>query len=174
MHRRSLLLTLGAAVARPSFALYDPMPAPGLAAVIGSWTGTLVYADYQKPDRRVTLRTKMVATLAAPDELALYYVFDDGPGKTVYSYERMAFDGATRQLVWISGTAKPSRSQYRVTSSEANEAGTKIQFERAVEGGVDKYTLDVKPRTWLLSKVEVRSGKDDLERSRYEFTRTES
>lgn len=173
MHRRSLVLALGALAARPAFALYDPNPAQGLSAAIGSWAGTLVYADYQKPDRRVTLRVKMVATLTAPDELALYYVFDDGPGKTVYSYERMAFDGAAQQLVWTSGTAKPSRSEYRVTSSEASDAGTKIQFERAVEGGIDKYTLEVKPRTWLLSKVEVRSGKDDLQRSRYEFTRAE-
>lgn len=171
MRKRSLLAALGAVVARPALALYDPPPAALLLAAPGTWSGTLAYRDYQNPDRRVTLRTRLSVTLAGPEELALFYVFDDGPGKTVYSYERMAFDLARKALVWTSGTAKPSRTEYGITAAEAKDGGALLRFERAVDGGIDRHVFELQPRRWALAKTEVRAGKDDLERSRYEFVR---
>ena len=138
----------------------------------GTWRGTLTYADYHSPGKLVTLPTRLVVTLAGPDELSLYYVFDDGPGKIVYSYERMALDPARTELTWISGVTKPNTNKYRITSANANNDGAKIDFERPVDSGTDTYTLEISARTWQLAKREARAGKQDLQRSKYEFTRT--
>ena len=59
-----------------------------LEALAGSWTGTLEYRDYRS-DRRVTLQTRVVITPSA-DGLTFDYVYDDGPGKTVKSVERIS------------------------------------------------------------------------------------
>jgi hypothetical protein len=171
MQRRSLFLCLAAFIAKPSLALYDPKPSGLLVPALGSWSGTLVYADYQNPDKLVTLQTRLVVTLTAPEELSLYYVFDDGPGKTVYSYERMSFDATKNELIWTSGVTKPNTNKFRVVSASAANDGSRFEFERAVESGVDKYTFEVKARSWFLAKQEVRTGKRDLQRSKYEFVR---
>lgn len=176
MHRRSLLLAAGALpLARPARALYDPAPDALLQRAVGAWQGTLRYQDYQRPDRQVTLPTSMVASLAAPAELVLYFAFDDGPGKTVHSYERMVFNFADRQLTWVSGTAKPSSNSYRIVdiAPAAGADGTAtVKFERSVEGGTDAHVLELAPRSFALFKREVRTGKADIERSRYQYTRT--
>jgi hypothetical protein len=167
--RMALLGGLTAWVHRPALALYDPKPSGLLTDAIGKWKGSLVYADYQNAAKRVTLPCTMTATLLAPDELALFYVFDDGPGKIVYSYERMAFDWAKKELTWTSSTVKNSVSQYALTTVAADANPPKIQFERAVSGGTDAFSLEIGQGRWLLTKRELRTGKPDLERSRYAF-----
>lgn len=172
MRKRSVLFSLGALFAQPSLALYDPKPSALLVPALGAWRGTLVYADYQNPDKTVTLQTRLVVTLSGPEELSLYYVFDDGPGKTVYSYERMTFDSAKQELVWASGVTKPSTSTYKINLATATNNGSKIEFDRAVESGLDSYTLEVNASSWQLTKREIRAGKQELQRNRYEFART--
>lgn len=172
MRKRSVLLSLGALCAKPSLALYDPKPSALLVPALGSWRGTLVYADYQNPDKTVTLQARLVVTLSAPEELSLYYVFDDGPGKTVYSYERMAFDTSRNELAWTSGVTKPSTGTYQITFAAATDNGSRVEFDRAVESGLDKYTFEVNAGSWRLAKRELRAGKQELQRSKYEFTRT--
>lgn len=171
MHKRTALFAIGALVAQPALALYDPKPNALLTAAIGAWRGSLTYADYQTPDRLETLQTQVTVTFNGPDELALYYVFDDGPGKTVYSYERMNFDLGNNELRWTEGSAKPSTMAYRVTSASSVDGQTVIEFERAAEGGVDQHRLEINPRAWLLTKREKRAGKDVLQRSKYQFAR---
>lgn len=171
MQKRSVLLSLGVLLARPALALYDPKPHPLLLPAIGAWRGTLTYADYQNPDKTVTLDTRLMVTLAGPDELSLYHVFDDGPGKTVYSYEHMEFDWSKGELTWRNGSAKPSPSQYRISSAVAIPDGARIEFGRHVESGVDAYTFEVSARSWQLTKREVRPGKPDLQRSQYTYAK---
>lgn len=171
MHKRNFLLAIGAFAAKPAWALYDPKPNALLAPAIGSWRGTLTYADYQKPGQLVTLEAKLAVSLSGPDELALYYAFDDGPGKIVYSYERMLFDFSKNEMAWLSGTSKPETIQYKVTSAKLIDANSVFQFERTVEAGVDKYDFAIKARSWALTKRELRAGKADLQRSKYEFTK---
>lgn len=172
MQRRSVVLCLGSSIAMPSLALYDPKPSALLVPALGSWAGTLVYADYQSPGKLVSLQTRLVVALAGPEELSLYFVFDDGPGKTVYSYERMSFDFTRNELGWTSGVTKPNTTQYRIVSANVTDDGSRLAFERSVESGFDKYVFEVKARSWYLAKQEVRTGKQDLQRSKYEFTRT--
>ena len=121
MHKRNLLLSLTALLAKPALALYDPKPNAALLPALGAWRGTLVYADYQNPGKFVTLQARLVVSLADPDELSLYYVFDDGPGKTVYSYERMVFDLSKNELTWVCGVTKPNTSRYKITASTSAE-----------------------------------------------------
>ena len=153
MQRRTLLLTLGSFAVHPASALYDPKPIAFLEAATGTWAGTLTYRDYQKPDRMVTLKTVMTSSLAAPDELALYYVFEDGPGKTVYSYERMKFDLAGSQIIWNSGTSKPSRVEYKITSSTVQDGRSTLTFEKIQDTRTDEYSFEVTKKNWLLGKV---------------------
>jgi hypothetical protein len=172
MRRRTLLLSLGALATRPALALYDPEPSALLANAAGSWKGSLTYRDYQNPDRMVTLPARVVVSMTAPDELVLYYVFDDGPGKTVYSYERMAFDFSKGELIWNSGSAKPSADAWRITSATTLDRTSKIAFDRASESGMDRYSLEFAPRSWMMSKSEIKAGGIEALRSRYEFVRS--
>ena len=174
MHKRTLLLTLGAFAVRPANALYDPSPIALLEAGTGTWAGALTYRDYQKPDQMVTLKTTMTSSLVAPDELALYYVFDDGPGKTVYSYERMKFDLTGNQMIWNSGTSKPSRTEYKITSSLVQKGKSRLTFEKAQDTRIDKYSLEITKKSWLLAKFEASAGTEEILRSKYEFTKREA
>jgi hypothetical protein len=174
MRRRSFLLSLGALATKPALALYDPKPNAFLENTVGSWKGTLTYRDYQKPDRMVTLPTRVAVSMTAPDELVLYYMFDDGPGKTVYSYERMAFNFPKGELTWNSGIVKPSSNVYRITSAVTTDRNSKIAFEGASESGVDRYSLELAPRSWMLSKFEVKTGGIESLRSKYELARSEA
>jgi hypothetical protein len=174
MHKRSFLFTLGIIAARPALALYDPKPIALLKLAAGTWVGSLTYRDYQAPDKMVTLKTVMTVSLAAPDELVLYYVFDDGPGKTVYSYERMKFDLAANQLTWHSGSAKPKLTQYKITSATILEAKNSLIFEKSTDTKTDRYMLDVTKSNWSLVKYEIPTGGVESLRSKYEFVKREA
>ena len=67
----------------------------GAAAVpsvlAGAWTGTLEYRDYRS-ERRVTLPTTLTVEKGEAGALEFAYVYDDGPGKTVRSRERVTID----------------------------------------------------------------------------------
>lgn len=69
------------------------------AALAGRWTGTLEYRDYQDPTRRVSLPVILEVARDA-DGLELRYTYDDGPGKTVRSTERMVLDVTVSTLRW--------------------------------------------------------------------------
>jgi hypothetical protein len=171
MHRRALLLSSAAIGVRPAHALYDPKPIAVLELATGTWVGSLTYRDYQKPDRLVTLKTVMIVSLATPDELTLYYVFDDGPSKTVYSYEKMKFELTSNQVVWNSGTDKPTRSDFKITSSTVSNGKCSVAFEKRAESKIDRYLLEISKATWTLAKHELDAGGVEILRSRYEFVK---
>jgi hypothetical protein len=166
-----LLAALAATLPTRALALYDPQPSPLLQSAPGAWSGTLTYRDWSNPDKLVTLPCRLAVALSAPDELALFYVFDDGPGKVVYSYDRMSFDFKAGTLDWVSGVAKPSRSQYVVTRAAADADGAELLFERSVEDRTDRYTFALRRTTLELGKTEVASSGEQRFRNRYEFRR---
>jgi hypothetical protein len=61
------------------------------SVLTGAWTGTLEYRDYQR-ERRVTLPTTLMVEKGEAGALEFSYVYDDGPGKTVRSRERVTID----------------------------------------------------------------------------------
>lgn len=173
MRRRALLAALCIAPTGRAFALYDPKPSAALALAPGAWRGSLTYRDWSNPDKLVTLPCTLAVALTGPEELALYYVFDDGPGKVVYSYDRMAFDFAAASLAWTSGTAKPTTSSYRVTEVLGGSDAASVRFERSVDARTERFRLSLTKRDWTLSKVEVAADGTETFRNRYEFVRKE-
>ena len=99
MFRRCFLVVFAASLSLPAAALYDPKPVGDLSLLQGEWRGTLTYNDYSRPGKLVTLPTTLFAALASPSDLTLHYVYDDGPGKTVHSYERMTFQPDAASIV---------------------------------------------------------------------------
>jgi hypothetical protein len=112
--------------------------------------------------------------LTTPDELALSFVFNDGPGKTVYSYDRMSFDFAAERMLWSSGTTKPTSTQYRLSTVRSSDDEARLVFERAVDARVDRCALDLGRRTWSLAKVEVPQSGTETFRNKYELVRAEA
>ena len=160
-----------------AFALYDPKPDDALAAVQGEWKGSLTYRDYSKPDRLVTLPTKLFVALASPNELVMQYVFDDGPNKTVYSYERMKIDFEKNQLTWATGSGEKPASTYRITASTLARGMRLINFERNddKEGKtIQRYSMELGSSVFRLEKSEVDAVGNAVFRNKYEFTRTRS
>jgi hypothetical protein len=172
MLRRSAISALLALTAGRSLALYDPKPDGALSEVQGEWKGSLTYRDYSKPDRLVTLPTRLFVALSAPNELVLHFVFDDGPLKTVYSYERMTFDYSGKQLSWTSGSTKKSIDVHTITASTKEGSVTTLNFERQSEGKTDRYSLALSSQRLQLTKEEVKSSGEPIFRNRYEFSRT--
>lgn len=82
------------------------------AALAGRWTGTLEYRDYQDPTRRVTLPTTL-EVVRGGDGLELRYTYDDGPGKTVRSAERLVLDVGVTAMQW-GGPAPDSLAHWTV------------------------------------------------------------
>jgi hypothetical protein len=171
MRRRAVLFGLAFSAATPAFALYDPKPDDWLSAVQGAWRGSLTYRDYSEPKRMVTLPTRAFVALAAPASLVLHYVFDDGPSKTVFSYEKMRFDFPGHQVTWVTGQDARS-SVCIITSDSISDSARSLLFERN-EGGVTKrFTMVLSDRAWTLSEDEVTPAGLVSFRNRYEFARS--
>jgi len=170
----SVLATL-ALVSNFAFALYDPKPDDAFAAAQGEWKGSLTYRDYSKADRMVTLPTKLFVALASPNELVMQYIFDDGPNKTVYSYERMKIDLEKNQLTWATGSGEKPASLYRVTANVLASGGRKISFERNDDKdgkAVQRYSIELGASAFKLEKSEVDAAGVATFRNKYEFSRT--
>ncbi|MEK8032872.1 hypothetical protein AACH06_18790 [Ideonella sp. DXS29W] len=173
MQRRLALAATAAVVSAPARALYDPKPSPLLALAPGGWAGTLTYRDWSNPEKLVTLPCQLKVALSSPEELTLFYVFDDGPGKVVYSYERMSFDFSAKTLTWLSGVSKPSTEQYTITSSTASAEETQLDFEHTADGRTDKYAFTLTRKSWSMTKVEHDTSGRQTFRNKYEFQRSE-
>ncbi|RZL36886.1 MAG: hypothetical protein EOP35_10025 [Rubrivivax sp.] len=173
MQRRLLLTGLVSLGARPAFALYDPKPDGALAAVQGEWRGALTYRDYSEPKRMVTLPTRLLIALSAPDELVLHYAFSDGPAKTVYSYERMRFDVAGREVTWASGQDAKA-AVYRITADDTTGEVRSLLFERRDGSQVNRFTMRLSALALTLAKDEIDDAGVASFRNKFEFSRVRS
>lgn len=157
-------------------ALYDPSPAAALSAIEGEWKGTLQYRDWQPPHKRVTLITRLFVAAASPKELALHYVFDDGPNKTVHSYDRMLIDIDTGTLRWSS--LKPAdTSSAAIISQRTNDGTLEIIAERMEENkskgktDVIRYRLRLSKSQFEVLKTAGEKGAESEFRNEYVFRR---
>lgn len=171
MKRRDAFGFLAGAIGLPAWAAYDPKPEPPLAAVLGEWRGTLTYRDYSAPDRMVTLNTKLFVSAVAPDEIALHYAYDDGPGKTVYSYERMRFEFASSTLLWISGAVEKTALVGRIVSSDSATGVNRYVVDTTKDRALTRYTLEFGARSLTLKKDEIDAAGTAVMRNRHAFTR---
>lgn len=170
--RRTLIAALAVLASLPAHALYDPKPAGPLARLQGEWRGELTYNDYSNPGKLVTLPTRVFAALASPAALTLNYEFDDGPAKTVYSYEQMTFDFAGNRVVWVSGVEKRETSSYQIVSSAVDGARWRIVFESVEDGSATSvYTLETSDDKLSLKSEEIDRAGVKTFRNEYRFRR---
>lgn len=144
------------------------------AALTGTWSGTLEYRDYRS-DRRVTLPTTLAVT-AADGGLDYVYTYDDGPGKTVVSRERVTITPAagTYRVQNADGTydATFTAADLREFGAATNTvvlAGTGTENDVPVELRV---TITVTASELTMLRESKRAGGEWLFRNRYAFTRT--
>jgi hypothetical protein len=100
------------------------------------------------------LPTRLFVALSAPNELVFHYAFDDGPSKTVFSYERMSFDFNNNQLSWSSGTAEKSLSIFQITSNTSEGGTRRLTFEGRNGEKTDRYTMVLSHRELRLAKMK--------------------
>jgi hypothetical protein len=153
-----------------SLVLAQAVPAPA----IGTWSGTLEYRDYRS-DRRVTLPTTLVVTAAADGALEYVYTYDDGPGKTV----------VTRERVTINADAGTYRIQNAASNYDATFVGaglrdfvsrgnTVVLTGTGTENDVPvelRITIEATASALTMLRESRRPGGEWLFRNRYAFTR---
>ena len=168
-----LLLALFATSAH---ALYVPAPNAPLPDAEGRWSGTLTYRDYSDDRREVTLPVVANVALVAPDELVFHGIYDDGPKKTVHSYERLKFDFDAKTLIWAHGLAAKDHRRYRMDPPLSNADGveitaTEIADAKAETPGCVRYTLRWSRTALSIVKQEGRTCDALAVRSRSLFRR---
>ena len=162
--------------AAPAQALYDPPPEPAIAAVEGAWAGTLRYRDYQHPDHFETLPTRTTIVLSAPDTLTLHAIYDDGPGKTVHSYEQMTFNIKAHRLQWRYGLKADDTGSYDIVTNTSDTDCHRFTAERKESDskGLSRYTIALCPTQIEFVKFEIDAQGVSLERSRTVLSRASS
>ncbi|NCP65682.1 MAG: hypothetical protein GW763_12835 [Paraglaciecola sp.] len=169
--RQLMLSALLSVLISPAFALYDSKPLPEVAALQGQWQGTLIYNDYSAPGKLVTLQTTLFAALSKPNEIIWHLVFDDGPNKTIYSYERMQFDFNAATVVWTSGADKPSSETYAIIDVKKAGELTTFQFEVTKEAETSRYFLVSSATSLQFTKYEIDENAQQVMRNQYQFER---
>lgn len=170
--RRTLIAALAVLAALPAHALYDPKPAGPLALLQGEWRGELTYDDCSNPGKLVTLPTRVFVALASPAAVTLNYEFDDGPTRTVYSYEQMTFDFPGNGVAWVAGVEKREASTYRIVSSVVDGTRWRIVFESVADGAEKAvYTLETSDEAPSLKKKEVDRAGAKTFRNEYKLRR---
>jgi hypothetical protein len=171
MNRRHALGLVAAGASLPAFALYDPKPDAVLALVLGEWRGTFVYRDGGPADREITLPARLVVSMNAPDEIALYYAYDESAGKTDYSYERMRFEFASGTLLWIYGAVDKRALLGRIVSANADGDTKRFVVDTRMDRTLSRYTIELGPKAFNLQKDEIDSAGAAVRRNRHAFTR---
>ena len=171
---RRTFLGWTALVCLPPLALAaDPPPDAVLSSIQGNWGGSLQYKDFSAPDKLVTLPTKLSIALSGPDEITMHYVYDDGPNKTVYAYERMRFDFAKNEVHWKGGSKdKPVEMTWQITRSVPSGASRLVVMERPRnEGKKDRLTFELAPAALTFAKDEIAADGQSSFRNKYTFKR---
>ncbi len=169
-----LLLAAACILPFAAHALYDPPPAAALAAVEGAWQGTLEYRDYQPPYKRVTLPTRLFVTASSPKELSLHYIFDDGPKKTIHSYDRLLID-TEAGTVRFSGLKADDVTTATIVRSATTDGVLEViaettQTNKGVEE-VTRYRLRLGSNAFDVLKTAGPKGAEGEFKNQYSFKR---
>ena len=137
-----------------------PTRAAMYAALAGNWVGTLEYKDYSRPDKRVTLPTKLAISYTADSSaLLMYFTYDDGPGKIVQDSDRFEANAAATRVTW--GTpGSTSMQQFEV--SDAPSAKGVVSFVLQGEGSDNNKPATIR-ETFVISRDTLRILKETRE-----------
>ena len=164
-----LAMTIGS-LATP-VAAYDPAPDSNLAPAQGRWHGDLTYNDYSNPGSLVSIPTRMFAAMSSPTTLVLQLTFDDGPGKTVYSYESLDFDFSADRVTWTSGVTEPEVLEAKIVANTFEDSVRTLILERPTKEKLIRYTLELSAQHFSLATDEVSDSGSTTFRNRYQLTR---
>ena len=170
MNRRHLLGSLALLAAPPAFALYEPAPLDLFKHLPGTWRGALTYRDWSPPHRLVSLPCTLYAALTSPREASLFFVFQDGPGKVVYSYDRWTVDASGDALAWASGD---DRTAYALAAAPSNGGVTAFTLSREANGKIFRQDVSISPTAWRIQKVELMADGSEEFRNGYELMRSD-
>lgn len=170
MNRRHLLGSLALLAAPPAFALYEPAPLDLFKHLPGTWRGALTYRDWSPPHRLVSLPCTLYAALTSPREASLFFVFQDGPGKVVYSYDRWTVDASGDALAWVSGE---DRSSYQLTKMPSDDTEQSFSLRRNLDGKAYLQRVSVSAGSFRLQKVEVAADGSETFMNGYELSRSD-
>ena len=101
-------------------------------------------------------------------------MFDDGPGKTVYSYDRWLFDFSKGRMTWVSGDGKGAGTSYRILATSRSEEGDAVVLVDTAEGKTYRQTLQISPRSLTLEKVEIAEDGREVFRNGYDLSRADA
>ncbi len=161
-----MLAMIIASMATPA-AAYDPAPDSNIALAQGEWHGELTYNDYSNPGSLVSIPTRMFAAMSSPTTLVLQLTFDDGPGKTVYSYESLTFEFAADRVRWTSGVTEPEVLDATIVANTLEDGVRTIILERLTDETLIRYTLELSAQQFSLATHEVSDPGDATFRNRY-------
>jgi hypothetical protein len=159
-----------------------PVPAQGVppdhlyGVMNGHWVGTLEYKDYSNPDKRVTLPTILDITPSAKGGVAMHYIYDDGPGKTVTGDDTFIFSTDNTTVDWT-GAKQSAPEIFAVQSFDHNDAARVLTIVLQREGDDDRKPATIREtirltETGLTILKEVRpTGQDFSFRHVYRLTR---
>ena len=144
------------------------------AALTGSWTGTLEYRDYRS-DKRVTLPTSLVVAQVSPGLLTFAYVYDDGPGKTVTSQDRVSIDAGKSTYRVQNGDGTYDGTFTAAGLSEFGSGSPTVTLTgKGDENGVMvdlRITIQLGSASLTMLRESRRPGEEWLFRNRYVFSR---
>ena len=147
---------------------------PLTAALAGNWTGTLEYRDYRS-DRRVTLPTTLAVSGDGINVLLFSYVYDDGPGKTVRSTDRITIDPVARTYRIQNGDGTYDATFAASGLAEFGPAShTVVLTGKGEENGVAvdlRTTLTLDGGSLTMLRESKKPGEDWLFRNQYRLTR---
>jgi len=173
-HTFGLLAAAAALCALPgasAWAAEDPPPEAVLAALLGQWQGTMSYHDPAQGARSVNLPTRLYTSLIGPDEVALYFVYADGAGKSRYGYERLRFEFASDTLIWIRGAVERTALVGRIVSSTSEANLKRYVVDTTKDGVLTRYTFEFSPSSFTMTKDEMGAGGQANHLNRYTFQR---
>lgn len=168
---RILLLATALFLSSTTAALYDSKPMKRLEFMQGTWAGQLTYDDYSNPGKLVNIPTKMFAALASPNKIILHFSFDDGPEKTVYSYDSILLNASAKTLSWFSGDKEVEEIQYHIISNEYKNKNWAVVFEHNSGKTRQRYTLNLDRHKLIIRKDEFDERELPTFRNEYNFTR---
>ena len=111
---------------------------------------------------------------AAPKEVTIHYVFNDGPNKTVHSYDRLLID-AENAVVKFSGLKADDVNIANIVSTHVQDEVWEIVAERSEESKgvttVVRYRLKLGKSLFEVLKTAGPKGAEGEFRNAYVFRR---
>lgn len=159
----------GAGQASPSSSSRDQI----YSALIGEWTGTLEYRDFQTNERVVLPTWLEIEHSQDGASLRFSYMYDDGPSKTVTEVSTITIDPAEAQFS-ITSDRDHSSDSYQIVKRSGEKRVQLLLTGKGKENGKAadvRITIKVDRNLYQFTKETRIAGQGFAFRDGYTFTR---